>query len=332
MSSDEHMDRNLALEAVRVTEAAALAASQFMGRGDDIAAEQAAIAAMRRTLNSLAIAGSVLIGEGSEDDAVSLPSGAAVGGGEGPAIDVAVDPLEGATVTALGGPNAISVLAMASKGGLMPVPDIYMEKIAVGPDLPAGIVSLDAPPADNLRALARVKGADIADLTVGMLDRPRHAGLVAAVREAGARVMLMQDGDVSGVVATAEPLSGVDIFMGVGGAPEGILAAAALRCVDGQMQARLAPRSNEELELAQSVGIADVDRIFTLDDMASGEVMFAATGVTTGSLLRGVRRFSDGAVTYSLVMRSQTGTVRRIEAHHRLQSQQGEIPEPAYHI
>lgn len=325
MPSDAHMDRNLALEAVRVTEAAALAAFQFMGRGDDIQGEQAAILAMRRALNGLAIAGTVVIGEGEDGDDVAIPPGLLVGSAEGPALDLAVNPLEGATIAALGGPNAISAVAMASKNGLLAVPPIYMEKIAVGGGLPADVVSLDASPAENLKALSRALGTDVADLTACVLDRPRHEMLVAKIREAGARVMLIQDGDVSGVVATAEPMSGVDIYLGVGGATEGILAAAALRCVGGQMQGRLAPRSSEERAQALALGHTDPDRIFTIDDMAAGEVMFAATGVTSGSLLRGIHRLGSGAVTHSIVMRSQTGTVRRIEAHHR---PNGSVPGP----
>lgn len=327
MSSEEHMDRNLALEAVRITEAAALAASQYMGRGDDILAEQAAITAMRRALNGLDIAGTVVIGDGVDGEDCAIPPGAKVGSGEGPAIDVAVNPLEGATITALGGPNAISVLAMGSRKGLLPVPPIYMQKIAVGAGLPADVVSLDASPAENLRALGRAKGTDVADLTVCVLDRPRHSRLVDEIREAGARVMLIQHGDVSGVVATADPMSGVDIYLGVGGACEGIISAAALRCCGGQMQARLVPTSGEERSQVMELGLKEPDQLLTLDDMAAGEVMFAATGVTPGSLLRGVRRFGDGAITHSLVMRSLTGTVRRIEAHHRFGRSDGQQRE-----
>ena len=310
------MDRNLALEAVRVTEEAALAAARLMGRGDEKAADQAAVDAMRTALNSLSIDGTVVIGEGERDEAPMLYIGEKVGAGLGPKIDIALDPLEGTTITAKGGMNALAVIAMADQGGFLNAPDVYMDKIAVGGGLPEGVVDLDATPAENLKALARAQDVDIADLVVCILDRPRHADLIGAVRAAGARIMLISDGDVSGVIATSRPESGVDMYMGSGGAPEGVLAAAALRCIGGQMQGRLLFRNNDERGRAERWGIRDLDRKYGLLDLASGNVMFAATGVTNGSMLNGVRRIHGGATTQSIVMRSKTGTVRIIEATH----------------
>ena len=309
------MDRNLALESVRVTEAAALAASRLMGRGDEKAADQAAVNAMRDMLNALDIEGTVVIGEGERDEAPMLFIGEKVGSG-GPKIDIALDPLEGTTITAKGGPNALAVMAMAQEGGFLNSPDVYMEKIAVGGGLPDDVVDIDATPADNLKALAGAMGKPLEDLVVCILDRPRHADLIAAVREAGARIMLIGDGDVSGVIATSRPESGVDIYMGSGGAPEGVLAAAALRCIGGQFQGRLMFRNDDERNRARRCGIEDFDRVYKLQDLASGDVMFAATGVTDGSMLKGVRRFKGGATTQSMVMRSKTGTVRIVEATH----------------
>jgi fructose-1,6-bisphosphatase II / sedoheptulose-1,7-bisphosphatase len=309
------MDRNLALEAVRVTEAAALSASRLMGRGDEKAADQAAVDAMREALNSLAIEGTVVIGEGERDEAPMLFIGEKVGTGHGPRIDIALDPLEGTTITAKGGANALAVIAMAAEGGFLNAPDVYMEKIAIGGGL-GDIVDIDETPANNLKNLAKVKHADVADLVVCILDRPRHSELIAKVREAGARIMLISDGDVSGVIATARPDSGVDIYMGSGGAPEGVLAAAALRCIGGFMQGRLIFRNDGERERAKRCGISDFSRKYGLLDLAKGDVMFAATGVTGGTMLQGVRRFAGGAVTHSMVMRSKTGTVRVIEAQH----------------
>jgi fructose-1,6-bisphosphatase II / sedoheptulose-1,7-bisphosphatase len=310
------MDRNLALEAVRVTEAAALAASLLMGRGDEKAADQAAVDAMREALNSLEIDGTVVIGEGERDEAPMLYIGEKVGLGDGPAIDIALDPLEGTTITAVGGHNALAVIAMAESGGFLNAPDVYMDKIAVGPGLPDGIVDLDNTPLENLKALSKAKDAEISDLVVCILDRPRHAELIAKVRESGARIMLISDGDVSGVIATAQPDAGIDLYVGSGGAPEGVLAAAALRCIGGQMQGRLLFRNDEERARAARWGVTDLKRKYLLEDLAKGDVMFAATGVTTGTMLRGVRRFAGGAYTHSVVMRSKSGTVRYIEAHH----------------
>jgi fructose-1,6-bisphosphatase II / sedoheptulose-1,7-bisphosphatase len=319
------MDRNLALEAVRVTEAAALSASRLMGRGDEKAADQAAVDAMRKALNSLAIDGTVVIGEGERDEAPMLYIGEKVGSGQGPRIDIALDPLEGTTITAKGGANALAVIAMAEAGGFLNAPDVYMEKIAIGGGL-GEVVDLDEPPSANLKNLAKAKGADVADLVVCILDRPRHSELIAKVREAGARIMLISDGDVSGVIATARPESGVDIYMGSGGAPEGVLAAAALRCIGGFMQGRLIFRNDDERARAQRCGIKDFNRKYGLLDLAKGDVMFAATGVTSGTMLQGVRRFAGGAVTHSMVMRSKSGTVRIIEAQHNFDRKTGFLP------
>ncbi|MBI3452110.1 MAG: class II fructose-bisphosphatase [Rhodospirillales bacterium] len=317
------MDRNLALEVVRVTEAAALSASRLMGRGDEMAADQAAVDAMRRALNALAIEGVVVIGEGERDEAPMLFIGEKVGNGSGPRVDIALDPLEGTTITAKGGHNALAVIAMAEEGGFLNAPDVYMDKIAVGGGLPDGVVDLDADPKENLKNLAKAKKVEIADLVVCILDRPRHADIIAKVRDAGARIMLISDGDVSGVIATSRADSGVDIYIGQGGAPEGVLAAAALRCIGGQMQTRLVFRNDDEKQRAARLGIKDLDRKYGLLDLAKGDVMFAATGVTDGSMLRGVRRFSHGAATHSIVMRSKTGTVRVIDATHNFARKPG---------
>ena len=313
------MDRNLALEVVRVTEAAALAASRLMGRGDEQAADQVAVDAMRAALNSLAIEGTVVIGEGERDEAPMLYIGEKVGAGGGPKIDIALDPLEGTTITAKGLTNALAVVAMAEENGFLNAPDVYMDKIAVGGGLPDGVVDLDESPAANLASLAKAKGVDVSDLVACILDRPRHEELIAEVRESGARIMLITDGDVSGVIATSQPESGVDIYLGSGGAPEGVLAAAALRCIGGQMQGRLIFRNDEERSRAANCRITDLDRKYGLLDLANGDVMFAATGVTNGTMLRGVRRYAGRAYTHSMVMRSKTGTVRLIEAHHNLE-------------
>jgi fructose-1,6-bisphosphatase II / sedoheptulose-1,7-bisphosphatase len=318
MADKTVLDRNLALEVVRVTEAAALSASRLMGRGDEKAADQAAVDAMRRALNSLAIEGVVVIGEGERDEAPMLYIGEKVGMGGGPRVDIALDPLEGTTLTAKGGPNALAVIAMAEAGGFLNAPDVYMDKLAVGGGLPEHLVDIDASPAENLKALAKATKREVSDLVVCILDRPRHVEQVRRVREAGARIMLISDGDVSGVIATALPESGVDMYMGSGGAPEGVLAAAALRCIGGQFQGRLLFRNDDERGRARRLGITDLDRKYDLLELARGDVMFAATGVTDGSLLRGVRRFAGGASTHSIIMRSKTGTVRKIEATHNL--------------
>ncbi len=315
MGKSREMDRNLALESVRVTEAAALAASRLMGRGDEKAADQAAVNAMRDALNSLHISGTVKIGEGERDEAPMLFIGEEVGAG-GPAIDIALDPLEGTTITAKGGHNSMAVIAMAEEGGFLNAPDTYMDKIAIGGGHPEGIIDLDAEPAENLANLGKAMGKDISDLVVCILDRPRHSEIIAKVRKAGARIMMIGDGDVSGVMATSRPESGVDMYLGIGGAPEGVLAAAALRCIGGQFESRLVFRNDDERTRARRCGITDFDRKYDLLELAHGDVMFAATGVTDGSMLRGVRRFQGGASTHSMVMRSKSGTVRVIEAFH----------------
>jgi fructose-1,6-bisphosphatase II / sedoheptulose-1,7-bisphosphatase len=324
-SRESVMDRNLALEAVRVTEAAALAASKLMGRGDEKAADQAAVDAMRRALNGLAIDGTVVIGEGERDEAPMLFIGEDVGAG-GPKIDIALDPLEGTTLTAKGGPNALAVVAMAGQGGFLNAPDVYMDKIAVGGGLPEGLIDIEAEPADNLRKLADAKSVGVEDLVACILDRPRHSELIGKVRDAGARIMLISDGDVSGVIATTLAESGVDIYFGQGGAPEGVLAAAALRCIGGQMQGRLVFRNDDEVARARRWNIDDLDRIYSMNELAGGDVMFAATGVTDGSMLDGVRRFHGGARTHSIIMRSKTGTVRKIEAIHNFERKSGFEP------
>jgi fructose-1,6-bisphosphatase II / sedoheptulose-1,7-bisphosphatase len=308
-------DRNLALDLVRVTEAAALAASKWMGRGNKIEADGAATEAMRRAFDTVAIDGTVVIGEGEMDEAPMLYIGEKVGSG-GPAMDIAVDPLEGTTLTAKGGPNALTVVALAEAGKFLHAPDCYMEKIAIGGGLPPDLVHLDAPLAENLRALAKAKKRDLSDLVVCTLDRPRHDEIVRICREAGVRIVMLPDGDVAGAIATTLPESGVDMFIGTGGAPEGVLAAAALRCTGGQMQGRLNYEDAAQEARARAMGIADPHHIFTIEEMAAGDVMFAATGVTTGAMLRGVQLFGTGAVTHSIVMRSKSGTVRTIEAQH----------------
>lgn len=310
------MDRNFALDAVRVTEAAALACSRLMGRGDEKQADQAAVNAMREALNGLTIDGTVVIGEGERDKAPMLYIGEKVGTGEGPKIDIALDPLEGTTLCATGGPNALAVVAMAEKGGFLHAPDVYMSKIAVGGGLPDGVIDLDDAPAKNLKSLAKAKGCDVADLVVCILKRDRHKEIIAKVREAGARIQLITDGDVAGVIATSRKDTGVDMYIGIGGAPEGVLAAAALRCIGGQFQGRLIFSEEEEKVRAKRMGIADFNKKYTLEELAKGDVMFAATGVTDGSMLRGVRRYPGGAYTHSIIMRSRTGTVRMVEAEH----------------
>ncbi len=323
MDNSDQMERNLALEAVRVTEAAALAASRLMGRGDERAADQVAVDAMRSALNGLDIAGTVVIGEGERDEAPMLYIGEEVGTGRGPHMDIALDPLEGTTIAAKGLTNALSVIAMAERGNFLYSPDVYMDKIAVGGSLPDDLVDLDLEPAENLGRLAEAKHCHVEDLVACVLDRPRHEELIRKIREAGARIMLISDGDISGVIATAEESSGIDIYMGIGGAPEGVLAAAALRCIGGQMQGRLVFRNDDERSRAEHCGITDFNRRYDLLELAHGNVMFAATGVTNGTMLGGVRRFSGGAKTHSLVMRSKTGTVRYVEATHNFSRKTG---------
>jgi fructose-1,6-bisphosphatase II len=312
------MDRNLALEVVRVTEMAAIASARLMGTGKKDEADQAAVDAMRHAFDSLNIDGTVVIGEGERDEAPMLYIGERVGrnNGTNPAIDIALDPLEGTNLCAYGRPGAISVVALANRGGLLNAPDTYMEKIAVGPRA-RGTIDLNKSPTANLHAIAKALGRAVNELTVVILDRERHLELIKEVRMAGARVRLIEDGDVAGGVSTCFESSGVDVLMGTGGAPEGVITAAAIRSCDGDMQGRLKWRSDDERARAVKMGITDQNRIYTADELAKGEVMFAATGVTSGDFLRGVRFFSNGAETHSVIMRSKTGTVRHVTATHR---------------
>jgi fructose-1,6-bisphosphatase II len=309
------MDRNLALELVRVTEAAALSCGRWVGKGDKTSADRAATEAMRRSLEAIEICGTVVIGEGEMDEAPMLYIGEKVGSGNGQEVDIAVDPLEGTNICAKGLSGSIATIALAPRGGFLHAPDMYMEKIAVGPSA-KGAIDIDLPPAENLQRVAEAKGCRIEDLTVVILDRPRHDKIVGEIRKAGARIHLISDGDVAPAIAAAVEGSGVDLLMGIGGAPEGVLAAAALQCLGGDMQGRLVFMSNEERERARSMGITDFDKVYHGDDMARGDVVFAATGVTNGDLLKGVRYFAGGAETHSIVMRSKTRTVRFIEARH----------------
>ena len=316
LKDQDIMDRHFALEAVRVTEAAALACSHWIGRGKEKDADQAAVNAMRQALNTLQIDGTVVIGEGERDKAPMLYIGEKVGTGEGPAIDIALDPLEGTTICATGGPNSLAVLAMAERGGFLHAPDVYMDKIAVGGGLPDNVVDLDASPKQNLASLAKAKGCEVSDLMVVILDRSRHEELIAKTREAGARIQLIKDGDVAGVIATSRAGTGVDMYCGIGGAPEGVLAAAALRCIGGQFQGRLIFNDEDEKARATRMGVTDLTKKYTLHELASGDVMFAATGVTDGSMLQGVKRTQGAATTHSIIMRSKTGTVRLVHAEH----------------
>jgi len=311
------MDRNLALEAVRVTEAAALAAYRHMGQGDEETADRAAVDAMHIALSTLPIDGRVSIGEGQEGEVDQLYVGQKIGTGDGPTVDAALVPLEGSSIIARGGYNAVSVIALSEKGGFPQIPGIYMDKIAVGPGLPDGVVSIEATPAENLKSLADARGVEISEIVVCMLDRPRHKDLVNAVREVGARIRLIMDGDVSGAVAVVRPESGVDIYMGIGLAPQGILAAAGLRAAGGQMQGKLVMRNADDRDKVLKAGIVEPDSLYTLNDMTPGDVTFAATGITTGPLLSGVQRNGAGAISHSMVLRSRSGTLRYIEAHHR---------------
>ena len=310
------LDRNLTIEAVRVTEAAAIAAAEVMGRGDEKIADQAAVDAMRTALNYLHIAGTVVIGEGERDEAPMLFIGEEVGTGDGPKIDIALDPLEGTTITAKGMPNGLAVLALSEAGGLLNAPDVYMDKIAAGPGVPTDAIDLDNSTEDNIYNVAKAVGKDPRDVVACILDRPRHGELIAAVREAGARIVLIGDGDVAGVMATAMPETGIDIYMGTGGAPEGVLAAAALRCIGGNIQGRLLFRNDDERGRAAKVGIEDLNRKYEITDLASGDVIFAATGVTDGNMLQGVRRTAHTLTTESVAMRARTGTVRWIRMQH----------------
>lgn len=309
------MNRNLALEFVRVTEMAAIASARLMGRGDEKAADQAAVDAMRAMLDSVECDATVVIGEGERDEAPMLYIGEKVGSGKGPELEIALDPLEGTTVCATGGYNSISVMAIAEKGNFLHAPDTYMQKIACGPE-GKGLLDINESPKENLRRLAEAKKCRIADLTAIVLDRPRHKELIQQIREAGARIQLIGDGDVSAAIACCDPESGVDILFGIGGAPEGVLAAAAMKCMGGDFQGILQWRNDDEIARAKKMGITDLKKVFKLDDLARGNVMFVATGVTSGNFLKGVRFKPWGAVTHSIVMRSSSGTIRHIEAEH----------------
>lgn len=318
-AANQGLSRTLALELARVTERAAVAASRLSGRGDEKEADQAAVDAMRQELNALPIDGTIVIGEGERDEAPMLYIGEEVGTG-GPKVDIALDPLEGTTLTAKNMENALAVVAMAEGGTLLHAPDVYMDKIAIGGGYPDGIVDLDAPAGDNIKALAQAKGVDVSEITACVLDRPRHANLIAEIRGVGARVSLISDGDIAGVIATTDATTGIDIYMGVGGAPEGVLAAAALRCIGGQMQGRLVTNNEEQKARAAKMGVKDFDAKYSMIEMASGDVIFAATGVTDGSMLDGIKVTKEGVSTHTIVMRSSTGTVRRIRAFHRADS------------
>jgi len=309
------MNRNLALEFVRVTEMAALASARLMGRGNEKDCDQAAVDAMRSMLDSIEANCTVVIGEGERDEAPMLYIGEKVGTGQGPELELALDPLEGTTICSRGGPNAISVMAVADKGNLLHAPDTYMDKIAVGPEC-AGVIDIRLSPTENLKRIADKKKCRLQDLTAIILDRPRHQDLIAEVRNAGSRIYLIGDGDVSAAIATATPDSGIDVLFGIGGAPEGVIAAAALRCLGGDFQGILRPRNKDEIERATKMGIKDIHKVFHLEELAKGNVMFCATGVTDGSFLDGVVFRPWGALTHSIVMRSETGTVRHIRAEH----------------
>ena len=314
------LDRVLVLEMVRVTEAAAIAASTLTGRGDEKAADAAAVEAMRAALNELPMEGPVVIGEGERDEAPMLYIGEKVGTGNGPKIDIALDPLEGTTICAKSGPNSLAVLAIAEAGGLLNAPDVYMDKLAVGPGLPAGVIDLDRTPTQNVEAIAAAKGVKPSEIIACVLDRPRHEALIAELRAIGCGVVLIGDGDVAGVIATSDPDTTIDVYMGSGGAPEGVLACAALRCVGGQFKGRLLFRNDDERARARKWGIEDLDRQYDLKELAKGDCIFAATGVTDGSLLAGVKRKGKGKVmtTESVVMRASSGTVRWVKGEHRL--------------
>ena len=316
ITTSDGLERILTLELARVTEAAAIASYDQVGRGNEHNADQAAVDAMRRALNQCNFDGTVVIGEGERDEAPMLYIGEKVGTGKGPKVDIALDPLEGTTLTAKAMANALAVVAVAEGGSLLHAPDTYMDKIAIGGGYPEGIVDLDADPRDNIHALARAKGVSPQEIKACILDRPRHAEIIAKVREAGAAVALISDGDIAGVIHTSDPETGIDIYMGQGGAPEGVLAAAALRCVGGQIQGRLVFRNDDERARAARIGIKDFNRKYNTLDLASGDVMFAATGVTDGTMLRGIHRAGRFMTSETVVMRSKTGTVRWIRARH----------------
>ena len=312
-------DRTPSMELVRITEAAAIASAHWLGHGDNTRADAAAVEAMRRAMDEVAFNGTIVIGEGERDEAPMLYIGEKVGCAQdsGPKIDIALDPLEGTTLTAHAGPNALAVLAIAENGCLLNAPDVYMQKLAIGPGYPEGTIDLNKSPAENVRAVAKAKGVKPEELTVCVLERPRHDKMIAELREVGCGIKLIPDGDVAGVIATADPDTGIDVYMGSGGAPEGVLAAAALRCVGGQIQGKLLFRNDDEIGRARRWGIEDLDRVYTVDDMAKGDCIFAATGVTDGSLLEGVHRRKGCVTTQSVVMRASTGTVRRVSTEYR---------------
>ncbi|MFK4792717.1 class II fructose-bisphosphatase [Sphingobium sp. ZW T5_29] len=320
------LDRVLVLEMVRVTEAAAIAASKLIGRGDEKAADAAAVEAMRLAFNDLYMDGTVVIGEGERDEAPMLYIGEKVGNaiGTGPKIDIALDPLEGTTITAKAGPNALAVLAISEEGGLLNAPDVYMEKLAVGPGYPDDVIDLNRSAKENVEAVAKAKGVEPGEIIVCVLDRPRHEKLIAELRAIGCGIMLIPDGDVAGVIATTDPETNIDIYMGSGGAPEGVLACAALRCVGGQFKGKLLFRNDDERGRAHKWGITDLDKVYDLKELAKGDCIFAATGVTDGSLLAGVKRLPGGKLTTdSVVMRASTGTVRWVKGEHHLDRKNG---------
>ncbi len=319
-NASQVLDRVLVLEMVRVTEAAAISASSLVGRGDEKAADAAAVEAMREALNQLYMDGTVVIGEGERDEAPMLYIGEKVGSaiGKGPKIDIALDPLEGTTITAKAGPNALAVLAVAEEGNLLNAPDVYMDKIAVGPGYPQGVIDLTKTPTENVEAIAAAKGVKPSEIIACVLDRPRHEKLIAELRSIGCGIMLIPDGDVAGVIATTDPTTTIDVYMGQGGAPEGVLACAALRCVGGQFQGRLVFRNDDERARAAKWGIEDLDKVYALEELAKGDCIFAATGVTDGSLLAGVKRVRGKMTTESVVMRASSGTVRWVKGEHRI--------------
>ncbi|MEL6505378.1 MAG: class II fructose-bisphosphatase [Pseudomonadota bacterium] len=311
------LDRMLTMELARVVEAAAVAAAHERGKGDEKKADQVAVDAMRSELNNLPISGRIVIGEGERDEAPMLYIGEEVGMG-GPEVDIALDPLEGTTICAKNQPNSLAVIAIAERGKLLYAPDVYMDKIAIGPGYPQGVIDIDASPTDNLKAVAMAKGCKVSDISTCVMDRTRHADLIEEIRAAGASIRLIGDGDVAGIIHTTEPdVTGIDLYMGIGGAPEGVLAAAALRCTGGQMQGRLILDTQEKKDRAARMGVTDPDRAYSMEDMAAGDVLFAATGVTDGNMLKGVRLAPDGSImTHTVVMRSSTGTVRWVDAKH----------------
>ncbi len=313
--SSQDLNRTLVLEMVRVTEAGAIAASNWTGRGDEKAADAAAVEAMRIAFNQLPIDGTVVIGEGERDEAPMLFIGEKVGAG-GPKVDIALDPLEGTTICATAGPNSLAVLAISEAGGLLNAPDVYMDKIAVGGGLPEGVIDLNKSVSENVHAVAAAKGKAVEEMTVCVLDRPRHQKIIAELRELKCAVALIGDGDIAGVIATTDAMTGIDMYMGSGGAPEGVLASAALRCIGGQMQGKLLFRNDDERGRARKWGITDLDRVYSMNEMASGDVIFAATGVTDGSMLEGVHNTPQGITTDTVAMRSKTKTIRRVKTVH----------------